>query len=408
LALTDRALALDPDNRDALALIDAIGRGRVRRRTIALGLAVVAAGAACWGALAMWPVSSEKDEVADGATAAAAAVGAASRAPGRSGGAATAEPVRAGVVLPGSSAGASGARAASSAPDEAGAVPPGPSAGSSAALSARSSAAPSAPDLGSSAAASPPHAREHAVAGASDPQRGTRPRGAIDDDSATRARARTARNRDGDGDRDRRPIPVDRDAPSSVASTQSGPASTQSGPASTRPDPASAAAPSSVSAAPAAAPAARAPVPAASTSPADAIITLEMDAWCRVTVEGKPVGQARPRLELRLSPGAHTIACAQDIRGRRWSERITARSGERRVVRGRVLPPPVAVTVALRHGDAVRIDRKRVVDGGASIQLPVGRYRIELLRDGAPIGFGFADLRGPPCTLVDEPAIACR
>lgn len=133
-----------------------------------------------------------------------------------------------------------------------------------------------------------------------------------------------------------------------------------------------------------------------------------MDAWCRVTVDGRPSGEARPRLELRLAPGPHTIACAQDIPGRRWSQRIDADPGERIALRGRVLPPPVPVTVSLRHGDAVRIDRRRVIKAGASMRLPVARYRVEVLRDGQPVALGFLDLRGPSCTLVDEPAIACR
>jgi hypothetical protein len=133
-----------------------------------------------------------------------------------------------------------------------------------------------------------------------------------------------------------------------------------------------------------------------------------MDAWCRVTVDDRPAGEARPRLELRVAPGPHTITCAQDIAGRSWSRRIAPAPGERLTLRGRVLPPPVAVTVRLRHGDAIRIDRKRVVRAGGSVQLPVGRYRVELLRQGEPVGFGFVDLRGATCALVDDPALSCR
>jgi hypothetical protein len=377
LALADRALALDPGCRDALALVEDIGRGKARRRATIAALAVAAAGAATWAAFAIAPGRASRADFAAGSAADAGPAGTGAEAEAGRGGAASS---------PGTSP--------TSSPDSTVASSPGASPASPADSTVASSPGVESPasSPGESPASSPgasPTSSPGALPASSPGASPTSSPGASPTSSPgaeTRSRAASAgRRRTGQ----RSPGSPPTGARASGAQASSAPAPGDR---------------SSASDAGAAPPAVPEPAPA----PADAVVTLEMDAWCNVTVAGKPLGQANPRIELRLAPGNHSIVCAQDTPGRSWSQRISLAPGQRITLRGRVLPPAVSVSVALSLGDAIRIDRSRVIRDGARIQLPAGRHRIELLKDGQTIALGFADLRGPPCTLKDEPQIACH
>jgi len=135
-----------------------------------------------------------------------------------------------------------------------------------------------------------------------------------------------------------------------------------------------------------------------------------MDARCDVTASGQKLGEAfRQRgFDISLPPGDHTIACEQRLSGRRWSHELSLSPGQHIALRGSVLPPLVPVTVSLSLGDQIKINQKQDVRTGARLQLPVGRYRIEVFRNGQQIALGWADVRGDqPCTLRDQPQIRC-
>ncbi len=159
-------------------------------------------------------------------------------------------------------------------------------------------------------------------------------------------------------------------------------------------------------------PDAGAPAPAAVAPPAKAVVTLEMDSWCAVKVGALALGTANPRLTFELPPGSHLLTCAREEGQQplRWSRRVTLAPGEKRTERGRILPA-VSVRVALSRGDAVRVriaPKSRILNTGTKVELPAGRVRVELLDGGRPIASDWVTFTpGSPCTLKDDPAIAC-
>jgi serine/threonine-protein kinase len=160
-------------------------------------------------------------------------------------------------------------------------------------------------------------------------------------------------------------------------------------------------------------PDAGAPVPAAvAPPPAMAVVTLEMDSWCDVKVGALALGTANPKLTFKLPAGSHLLTCAREEGQQplRWSRRVTLAPGEKRTERGRILPA-VSVRVALSRGDAVRLrlaPKSKILKGGTKVEVPAGRVRVELLDGGQPIASDWVTFTpGSPCTLKDDPAIAC-
>ncbi|HWM88890.1 MAG TPA: serine/threonine-protein kinase [Kofleriaceae bacterium] len=311
LALADRALALEPGCKEALALVDDIGRGRARRRAGLAALAVAVVGAATWGGMSWW----------GGATSREVGQGAAGQ----------------GTAIDG------GAASAAAAP------PPAPI--EVAEASGSESGSGSGPGSGPG---SEPQTRSESLT----EEKTVSPRR----ETASEKRGRRAR------ERTRPAVPPD------------------AGPVAPEPVP---------------------PEPEPAPAPADAVVTLTMDGYCTVSAGGKPLGMANPKLSFSLPPGDHTVECARPNQGLRWSRRVTLAAGQRVSLSGQI-QPRVRVTVALTVGDAARIrPPNRVLARGARTQLPVARYRVDILKDGKPIGFRHIDIRGPACTLVDQPEIAC-
>ncbi len=137
-----------------------------------------------------------------------------------------------------------------------------------------------------------------------------------------------------------------------------------------------------------------------------------MDSWCEVKVGALALGTANPKLTFELPPGSHLLTCSREESQQplRWTRRVTLAPGERRTERGRILPA-VTVRVALSRGDSVRVRLKgasKILKSGTNVELPAGRVRVELLDGGRPIASDWVNFTpGSPCTLKDDPAIAC-
>jgi serine/threonine-protein kinase len=136
----------------------------------------------------------------------------------------------------------------------------------------------------------------------------------------------------------------------------------------------------------------------------DATVTVEMDTWCDLSVDGASAGRITKSKSVTLRPGTHRIACANNQLGT-WKQEVALAAGEKKTVKG-TLVPSFAVTVRLAGGTEVLIDRQKVGNGGTR-QLKRGSHRIEVVRLGKVVDSAWVDL-SKACTLVDRPAIACR
>jgi eukaryotic-like serine/threonine-protein kinase len=145
--------------------------------------------------------------------------------------------------------------------------------------------------------------------------------------------------------------------------------------------------------------------PAASPA-APARVTLAMDAWCDVTIDGVAHGRNDPRRPIELPAGRHEIACSQGRGLGGWSTTVTLAAGQSRKLTGSLLRR-VRVTVSLSSGDAVSIGSTRIADG-ASAELAPQRYRVVVLSGSRTVKTAWVTLpRDTPCTLRDLPDLDC-
>jgi eukaryotic-like serine/threonine-protein kinase len=173
-----------------------------------------------------------------------------------------------------------------------------------------------------------------------------------------------------------------------------------------RRDPVRAAAPADAAPAPALALDAAAPA-RPDARPAPATLTVELDAWCNLAVDGRDLGRLDRRTRYPVDPGRRTVTCSQGPGMPSWSQVIDLGPGEHRVLRGALLGA-VRVTIALRGGTAARI-AGATHPNGAQVELRRGRLRVEVLdAAGAVVASGWVDLPGiAACTLRDRPALDC-
>ena len=301
LALCDRALALEPDNREALELVDSIGRGRTRRRLVMAGLGLAVAGAVAVGAWRIWP-----------------------------------------AVGQGAGAGAKDAAA-----------------------EVLAQAGPAiAPAAGGSEAAAPADAGASTAAGL-----------ALADAAVAVA---------GPGERSHRRHPSH---PIAEVRGSGGRLSPPAGPADAGASPAV--------------------VVSHPAPPPDATLIVTADTWCDVMVDGKTLGRAGQVPAQPIAPGRHTVGCSQGRGGRTFSTKVDLGAGERRTVRA-VLLPQVAIRLALRRGDAVRVGRT-VYRNGATVHLRAGHYfPVEVLKGGRAVLRDGLDVPAvTACTLRDSPQLGC-
>jgi hypothetical protein len=138
---------------------------------------------------------------------------------------------------------------------------------------------------------------------------------------------------------------------------------------------------------------------------ADATLTVQMDTWCDLTIDGESKGRAANAKTLVLRPGRHDIACENLALRQTWTQSVELAAGEKKTVKG-TLVPTFAVKVSLVEASEAFVDRQKVGNGG-SLRLKRGRHRVEVRRLGKVTGTAWLDL-SKACTLVDRPAIACQ
>jgi len=141
-------------------------------------------------------------------------------------------------------------------------------------------------------------------------------------------------------------------------------------------------------------------------APLPARLTLVMDAWCDVSVDGVDHGRADRRRPIVLPAGPHRVVCRQGPGLGGWSDLLTLTPGEDRTVTGSVLRP-VVVIVGVEGGDAVAIDGK-AYRRGATARLRPGRYRVAITRGGREVTAGWVSVpRVESCALRDVPELDC-
>jgi len=148
-----------------------------------------------------------------------------------------------------------------------------------------------------------------------------------------------------------------------------------------------------------------APVEKAPEKENPATLTVQMDTWCDLTIDGENRGRAANAKTVALRPGRHALACENGALKQTWTQSVELAAGEKKTVKG-TLVPTFAVKVSLVEASEVLIDRQTVGNGG-SLRLKRGRHRVEVRRLGKAIGTAWLDL-SKPCTLVDRPAITCQ
>jgi hypothetical protein len=138
--------------------------------------------------------------------------------------------------------------------------------------------------------------------------------------------------------------------------------------------------------------------------PADARLTVEMDTWCDLAIDGGASGRLTKSKTVVVRPGRRAVTCTNKELGT-WRESVELAPGEKKTVKGSLVPE-IAVRVSIGRGDAVLIDKVRVGNGG-SRKLKRGSHRVDVVRLGKVVDSALVTVMGA-CTLVDRPAIACR
>ena len=137
---------------------------------------------------------------------------------------------------------------------------------------------------------------------------------------------------------------------------------------------------------------------------ADATLTVEVEAWCDLVIDGGAPLRVTRAKTIRVKPGRHQLACTNQALGTR-TQTVELAPGEKKTVTGMTVPE-IAVRVSVERGDAVLIDRVKV-GNGATRAIKRGGHRVEVTRLGKVVDSAFLTV-SKACTLVDRPAIACR
>jgi len=105
-------------------------------------------------------------------------------------------------------------------------------------------------------------------------------------------------------------------------------------------------------------------------------ITVVMDSWCALQVDGVDYGRIDARGKtVDVAPGEHDVVCAKDgVENARFGQRLRLAAGENRVVRGQLLAK-VTVTVGT-HKALVLLGT--TYSRGDQLSLMPGRQRVEI------------------------------
>lgn len=139
--------------------------------------------------------------------------------------------------------------------------------------------------------------------------------------------------------------------------------------------------------------------------PAPATISVQLDAWCDLAIDGADLGRLDRKKKYTVDPGRHRVSCSQGPGMSAWSDVVDLRSGEHRVLRGSLLGE-VKVTIRV-SGDQVRVGGTAHANG-KTVALRPGRVRVEVLEGGEVVTSGWVSIpRVAACTLTDRPDLDC-
>ncbi len=129
---------------------------------------------------------------------------------------------------------------------------------------------------------------------------------------------------------------------------------------------------------------------------ANATVTLAMDSWCNVTLDGEAKGRWQRSRTYSVAPGPHTIACGQGEGMAEWHTSFTAMPGQPVTLTGTLL---MRVRITAGLGVPISISQTKVANGD-SLVLPTGRYPVVLWDgDTAKPAQWVAVPAVPACTL---------
>jgi hypothetical protein len=149
-----------------------------------------------------------------------------------------------------------------------------------------------------------------------------------------------------------------------------------------------------------------APPPDAEAAPAKASFSLEVDAWCDLSVDGAALGRLDAETIYEVEPGRRAITCTQGKGMASWTQTVTLRAGQHRKLTGSLLAD-IAVTVAVRGGDQVRIGGT-LYKNGAKLKRRPGRVKIDVLKGEEVVDGRWVTLPAvASCTLKDDPDLDC-
>lgn len=192
--------------------------------------------------------------------------------------------------------------------------------------------------------------------------------------------------------------------PSTAPSRSGSPALTNGASAAAPVGTAATAAPSSATAAPSPA---TAPLPSSDVAPAalPASVTFAMDAWCELSIDGKPYGRADRNRAVPLPAGKHVAECTQGANLGSWRGELELTAGETRRVTGE-LRMEVAVTIEV-SGTGIALDGKTYANR-ERLALRNGRHHVTVRGPAGELASGWVSVpRVARCTLRDEPVLDC-
>ena len=132
---------------------------------------------------------------------------------------------------------------------------------------------------------------------------------------------------------------------------------------------------------------------------------MRITPWCDITIDGQDYGRSPTKKAIELSPGHHTLVCAQTgAGGKSVTVEFDLDPGEREVIK-RTLHARIEVTIDVTV-EVVSIDGTRHARGD-TVSLSPGRHRVALYEKGAVVYEGYVQFPTTECTLRDNPELGC-
>lgn len=136
-----------------------------------------------------------------------------------------------------------------------------------------------------------------------------------------------------------------------------------------------------------------------------ASVTFAMDAWCELSIDGKPYGRADRARAISLAPGAHKAVCTQGPGLGQWRGDLSLSPGESRQVTGELsLEVKIVIDVT---GSAVAVNGKTFTNQQKT-SLRNGRHHVVVRQGERELASGWVSIpRVASCTLRDRPQLDC-